>query len=125
MVSDYLYRARSRTELITMIDSDRTAAAALAEASFHNEVHAAITTITGINAVAMTKVSADTQVAFARMQIVAEVASAHLAADAQMAIIKYKHFVTTQHPTVPLETVAAMVRQIRLITMTHYERTTL
>ena len=112
MVSDYVYRAHSLTRLRALIDQDRTAAAALAEASFHNEVHAAISSITGINAVALAKVSADTQVASAKMLIEAEVASAHLAAGAQMAVIEYKRFVEAQSPAVPLETVAAMVRQI-------------
>ena len=112
MISDYFYLAHSVPELNALIDQDRIGAAAMAEAIFHQDIHGAIRTITEINAIAVTKISADTQVASARLLIDAEVASAHLAADAQLAVVEYKAFVKSQSPSVPLETVASMVHEI-------------
>jgi len=112
MVNNSLNRTTSLAELHALIDRDRAAAAALAEATFHNDVNIAISTISEINAVAGARVSADTQVATAKIQIDAEVAATRLSADAQMAIARYKQHVESQPTAVPHEVVAAMVRQI-------------
>lgn len=112
MVSDYLKQTRPLSELQGIIDSDRMAAAALAEATFRHDVNAAITSITEINAVATARVSADTQVASAKMQIDAEVVATRLMADAQIAISEYKRYVENQTSAVPAEVVSGMIQQI-------------
>jgi hypothetical protein len=97
--------------MMDLIDSDRIAAARLAEATFQQDVTVAISTIEQIATVSTSRVSANMQVASAKMQVDAEVAAAKLAADAMLAVQQYKTFFKDNPHSTPQELVAGVLKE--------------
>jgi hypothetical protein len=112
MVSQYLNQVRSLDELYAVMETDRLAAARLAESTFRNDVDAAIASIADISSVAGARVMADTHVASAKLLIDAEVASTRLAVGAEMAVAEYKRHAQEQSPPPDVSTIETAIQAI-------------
>ena len=108
MTSDYLKRTRSLDEVYALIDTNRAEAARAAQAKFHNDMEAAIATISSIGSIASARVLADSRVASANVLIDAELAASRLLAEAEIQAAKIAKEVLTK----PRDVVEAAILEI-------------
>ncbi len=112
MTEEHLKPPQTLDEVYALIDKNRIDTAKAAHVKFHNDVGAAIGTITNISAVASARVQADSRVAAAKVLINAELAATHLLAEAQMEASRCAGEMLTK----PSEVVEAAITEIGKLT---------